>query len=97
MNKIKKIMIKYDVKHPLRDEEKAKDTSEWEYPFDKKIIAEANGPGAYIHYKKNNREVMEYSRAAKAVEKKKKMHAAKTRLILKYRIYGRDGVSDKEF
>jgi len=86
----------YDIKHPLRGEEY--ENHKFTQPFADKIKALASEPRGFFKYKKNMRAALETSimqseEFSKALKEKK----LNVRLELKYRLFGWEAVSDKEF
>lgn len=89
-------MSEHDIKHPLRGEEYQEYT--FKQPFSDKIQYEARDSKNYIKYKINRRNMLEqsYQMTDEQISEQKE-DQNKLRLIMKYRLYGRDGVTNKEF
>ena len=66
--------------------------------FDKKIMGLAGGPNSFFGYKQDQRGVLDFSeiRSEKYQLELDQKHQ-KQRMILKYRLFGRPGVTEREF
>lgn len=92
-----KLMEQFDIQHYFRGERfegKGKLTQK----FSKKIMDVAGDPSTFLNYKKDKRQVLETSKihSEKYVAQQKERRD-KMRMILRYKLFGIDGVSRFEF
>ena len=89
-------MDKYDIKHPLRGEKWEK-APVLKQKFTDRILSVAGNDNSYLGYKKDHRRTMDTSKMmSEEYINQGKDADNKTRTILKYRIYGRDGINQHE-
>ena len=89
-------MDKYDIKHPLRGEKYEK-APVLKQKFTDRILSVAGNDNSYLGYKKDHRKTMDTSKMMSEEYVQKGQEAdSKTKIILKYRMYGRDGINQHE-
>ena len=89
-------MNKYDIKHPLRGEKYEK-APVLKQQFTDRILSVASNDNSYLGYKKDHRQTMDTSKMmSEEYIQKNTDRDMKTRTILKYRMYGRDGINEHE-
>jgi len=89
-------MDTFDIKHPLRGEKYEK-APVFKQHFNEKIIGVAGCENSYLGYKKDHRHTMDKSILNSETHTQSLAeHDNKTRTILKYRMYGRDGINELE-
>ena len=96
-DKLIKIMHRYDIRHPLRGE-KWEDCPTMKQSFNRKILDVVALPNSYIKYKTDQRLTLDNSEIrSEDYLSKLNAESQKERTIMKYRLYGRDGVTGHEW
>lgn len=89
-------MEKFDIKHPLRGPEYEHEEVK-EQPFKEKIVHVVGDVNSFLKYKKDMRYTMDKSELRSDAHIKRELEKEfMLRTIMKYRLYGRDGVNDYE-
>lgn len=96
-NSLKKVMNKYDIKHPLRGPEyDGYPTLKQE--FKNHIIGIMNGPDSFYNYKRDIRKTLGISKyTSEEYAKEEEAEDQKERIIMRFRLYGKDGVTAHEY
>eukprot|EP00356_Strombidium_inclinatum_P013073 CAMPEP_0170502588 /NCGR_PEP_ID=MMETSP0208-20121228/41959_1 /TAXON_ID=197538 /ORGANISM="Strombidium inclinatum, Strain S3" /LENGTH=155 /DNA_ID=CAMNT_0010781741 /DNA_START=15 /DNA_END=482 /DNA_ORIENTATION=- len=90
-------MNDYDIKHPFRGEE-FEDYDNYKQHFADKIQYKAADPKSFLGYKRDQRATLDQSQALSEDHIKAEYAAyQKSRMILRYRLYGFEGITRREF
>ena len=89
-------MNEYDIKHPLRGQD-YENVKVMKQPFQEKILQVTADEKSYLNYKRDRRQTLDMSEMRSEEHIKKELEKEqKQRIIMKYRLFGRDGVTKHE-
>lgn len=96
LDRVLEIMEEYDIKHPLRGDKY--NAYSYKQPFNERIRRDITDLKSFLKYKRDARGVLEQSvmRSDEFMAAERKM-TQERRCVMRYRLFGRDGVTKKEF